>query len=246
MTNITVHETLFQWLGGTGLTIIVDGDDTLWYDSRYFVGLRERFLALSTLGEISVTAAEAKLNTLRASQAGETGYVERLIVIAMSLGFPDFAMKHLRSACQEFLRHEVQVLPHVRSALVNLRTHRRVLLTKGAKDEQFRKLSMSGLADLFDSTLVLGRKDTATYRACYEAENIIARDVVMVGNSLQHDIIPVIESGGKAVWLNHDENINGRNSVKPTTAVEISSWKEISDLDFLTPRADTGSNPSGP
>jgi hypothetical protein len=52
---------------------------------------------------------------------------------------------------------------------------------------------------------------------------------VIIGNSIQHDIIPATANNAYAIYLNHSENTHGRNGVLPTCSVEVHEWWEIND-----------------
>lgn len=102
------------------------------------------------------------------------------------------------------------VFDDVVSALEQLkRRHTLGLLTNGAPDLQRQKLEGSGLADYFDAVIVsgevgFGKPDTRIFQVILDRLSATPSSSVMIGNSIKSDIVPALELGMRAIWINRD------------------------------------------
>jgi len=62
---------------------------------------------------------------------------------------------------------------------------------------QEEKLAASGLGDLFSEVHIVSQKEPATYGRIFGKPE----QVMMVGNSMKSDILPVLEVGGWATFV---------------------------------------------
>jgi len=76
-----------------------------------------------------------------------------------------------------------------------------LLITKGDIVDQTSKLERSGLADHFEQVEIVARKDAAVYRTIFARHGIEPARMVMVGNSMPSDVLPVLELGGHGVHV---------------------------------------------
>lgn len=74
-----------------------------------------------------------------------------------------------------------------------------MLITRGSAAEQTAKLERSGLAEHFDTVVVLGHKNAGAYRQLFKDLGVESQRFVMFGDSVANDIEPVLEAGGHAV-----------------------------------------------
>src|SRR5262249_12130737 len=79
--------------------------------------------------------------------------------------------------------------------------HRLFLITKGDLLDQSNRIEKSGLADRFTHIEVVARKNAETYRRIFAAQGVAPEEVVMIGNSIPSDVLPVIEIGGYGVHI---------------------------------------------
>ena len=208
--------------------MIIDADDTLWYDSKYFQSLERLLLDLHSSARHPRSDVMKMLDSrTKNGVAGESGYARAVLETAIELGIDGRTESRLRKGIDEFLNHPVEILPYAQQSLDLMHQHRRVLVTKGEKSEQNRKLSRSGLVDFFDEVLVLQKKDTTQLGKTLRRIGIREETTVAIGNSIQHDIIPAVDNGIRAIWLNHPHNRQGRNGVLPDRAIQVRSWYPI-------------------
>ncbi|MFN5926512.1 MAG: HAD hydrolase-like protein [Roseiflexaceae bacterium] len=76
-----------------------------------------------------------------------------------------------------------------------------MLITKGDLFDQDAKIARSGLAEYFTHIDVVSDKTPAAYARLFRRYDINPAEVVMVGNSLRSDILPVIEIGAQAIHV---------------------------------------------
>jgi putative hydrolase of the HAD superfamily len=94
-------------------------------------------------------------------------------------------------------------LPGARETLQTLRARgvKLALLTKGDHDLQVRRVGRSGLADLFDVIHIVAEKPSAAFRDIVAELEVEPSHAWSVGNSVRSDIVPAIEAGLRAVWI---------------------------------------------
>jgi putative hydrolase of the HAD superfamily len=108
----------------------------------------------------------------------------------------------IRELAHALIHHEIQLMPLVEQTLTDLGTrHRLLLMTRGAGDEQQRKIDASGLAPMFSSTHIVAHKDRAAYRALIQDRRIDPAAGWMIGNSPRSDILPARSAGLRAVFI---------------------------------------------
>jgi len=76
-----------------------------------------------------------------------------------------------------------------------------ILITKGDLLDQERKIKNSKLFEYFDYIEIISEKNEESYLDILQKKNINPRNFLMVGNSLKSDISPVINIGGKAIYI---------------------------------------------
>src|SRR4051794_37587771 len=100
------------------------------------------------------------------------------------------------------LHHHVTPLPGVVETLTTLGTrHRLLLLTKGATDEQQRKIDSSALAPHFEHVHIVAEKDVDTYLEVTRRHDLDAARSWMIGNSPKSDVAPARAAGLRAVYI---------------------------------------------
>jgi putative hydrolase of the HAD superfamily len=100
------------------------------------------------------------------------------------------------------LEHRVTPVPGVVETLTELGTrHRLLLLTKGATDEQQRKIDASELASHFEHVHIVAEKDVGTYRDLTRRHGLDPTSSWMIGNSPKSDVAPARTAGLRAVYI---------------------------------------------
>jgi putative hydrolase of the HAD superfamily len=100
------------------------------------------------------------------------------------------------------LTEPVRVLDHVPEVLATVGAEKRiVMITKGDLVHQTRKVTTSGLEHHFSDIEILLEKDSVAYAKIFRRLGVEPERVLMVGNSVKSDILPVLALGGHAVHI---------------------------------------------
>ncbi len=108
-----------------------------------------------------------------------------------------------RRASQEIYPEAERILSELRS------TYKLAILTNGAPDLQREKIAYNRLAHYFDVIVVsgevgVGKPDPAVFKAVLDQLAVPAHTALMVGDSLERDMLGAYQSGLKGIWLNRD------------------------------------------
>jgi putative hydrolase of the HAD superfamily len=207
--------------------IFIDGDDTLWYDGRYFRRLESCLLQLAVKnGRDWESSSKALTECLTRQAPGELGFIAAVQQVARDFVARD-DLPELSVEIQRFKSHPIELLDHVADSLCRLSIFELNLLTKGSNEEQLWKLKKSGLASFFHDTIVVRKKNKNTLSEVFSSRGLAGGAVAVIGNSLVHDVEPALACGASGIWLNHEENQVGRNSLPGSDIVEVRGWSDI-------------------
>lgn len=219
-------------------TIGFDADDTLWQNEAFFRLTQEKFADLlqdfTHADHLAERLLAAERRNIGHYGFGVKGFVLSMIETAIEVTDARVSasvIQELLEAGQDILNHPIHLLPHVESTLQMLAPdHKILLITKGDLLDQERKLAQSGLGDFFDGVEVVSHKNETTYRDIFTRHNLKPTEVLMVGNSLKSDIIPVLATGGSAVYVPHGMTWELEHAAMPAASERLA---EIPDLSHL-------------
>lgn len=189
--------------------IAFDADDTLWHNENIFFATGEKFKALlepyCEPGVINGRLYATELANLRYFGYGIKSFALSMIETAVQLTngrIPASDILTILNFAKEMRQHPVELLPGVAEVVHELGHHYPLLIiTKGDLFDQETKVAQSGLADHFRHVEVVSEKDPATYAALFARLGIDPHTVLMVGNSLRSDVLPLVELGATAVHI---------------------------------------------
>jgi putative hydrolase of the HAD superfamily len=189
--------------------IAFDADDTLWHNESIYLQAKTEFAKLfaghQSAERVLERLNETEIHNLRYYGYGIKSFSLSMIETALSItrGKTNGAeLEQVLDCAKDMLTAEVQVLEGVEAALSTLcSSHRLMLVTKGDLFEQDRKIKRSGIAHFFDIIEVVSEKTTQVYQELMEKHKISPDRLLMVGNSLRSDILPVTAAGGQAVYI---------------------------------------------
>lgn len=227
-----------------GQWLLIDADDTLWENSIYF----EKTIAdfISYLDHRIHTPSEVRehLNLTERATIAATGYGLKSFRASLTRCLEDLleteatSEQHVRIG--EFVDHigdhEIELLNGVRTSLTELAgRHTLMLVTKGNREEQLRKLENSGLAHYFNQVEVLIEKDEQSYRELCVRYGLPSGRTWMIGNSPRSDINPAIAAGLNAVLIPHEftwvlEHESITSAPGGQTLVLIDSFEELTEV----------------
>jgi len=189
--------------------IAFDADDTLWENEDHFQTVETEFRTLlrsyGTNAEIGEQLFQTEMRNLEIYGYGTKSFTLSMLETALrvSSGQAESALlSKIIALGKSILQHPVVLLPHVREVLTRLSPDFRLAIaTKGDLQEQRRKLTQSGLLEYFDHVEIMSEKHPEDYRRLLTHLEIPPDALLMVGNSVKSDILPVLELGAYAVHI---------------------------------------------
>ena len=195
----------------TGIThVAFDADDTLWGHEHIFVDAKQRCLDILqpflTPGmDLEEELYRFEKVNLKIFGYGVKGFVLSMIETAIEISggaITGSELQRIIDLGKEMLEHPIELLPYVAEAVDALEDHFELLIiTKGDLFDQENKVARSGLGERFPVVEIVSEKNVANYRAVFARNGIDPAGLLMIGNSLKSDILPVVEAGGRAVHL---------------------------------------------
>ena len=190
--------------------VVFDADDTLWRSEDYFIVAEEVFrqrvqpYASSNVDVIDVLH-RVEIGNVPISGYGIKPYALSMVQAAVEAtdgAVPSRVIAGLVDYAHDMLNHPVDLLPGVTEVLEELvATHRLAVITKGDLLHQMRKVRASGLMGHFERVRVVEEKNVETYRSVFDEWSIDPAAIVMIGNSLKSDVLPIMEMGGHGVHV---------------------------------------------
>lgn len=186
-----------------------DADDTLWHNERLYRDVEARFLALMA-DYAPNDGVRAMLHDLDIRNVPVFGYGIKAYALSMieaaieSSGgtVPARDLVQIIAFAREMLSAPVDLLPHVADVIPQVaQSHPLMIITKGDLLDQEAKVARSGLAQHFESVHVVSEKNPAVYARIFAEHGLAPERVLMVGNSLKSDVLPVVELGGTGVHI---------------------------------------------
>lgn len=190
--------------------LIFDADDTLWELNHLFERVIDDYLEWLAHPTHTVEELRGVLLDVEAANAGELGYGSHVFLRSLRDCFlhlydrpvSDSEQAAIDALARPLLEHHVTPSPGVVETLTELGTrHRLLLLTKGATDEQQRKIDASQLAAHFEHVHIVAEKDVDTYRDLARRHDLDPATSWMIGNSPKSDVAPARAAGLRAVYI---------------------------------------------
>jgi len=192
--------------------IAFDADDTLWYTETHYVLTQERLkeiLAPYDPGsDVEERLFKTEMRNLNIFGYGAKGFLLSMIETAIELTDGRVLGRDIQQiidAVRLMLAQEIRLLDHIADVVPQLAARWPLMvITKGDQLEQESKIARSGLADYFDLVEIVSHKDQAVYRDLFARHEIDPHRLLMVGNSMRSDILPILALGGQAVHIPHE------------------------------------------
>ena len=189
--------------------IAFDADDTLWENETLFRTAEDRFCALMRpfLPEDDCQKAlfSVEMKNLPLYGYGIKPFGLSLIEAAISLSqgrASNALIQDILAIIKDMLSAENPLLPNVFEVLTHLsQNYRLVVATKGDLLDQERKLERSGLAQFFHHIEVMSDKKPDNYRKLVRHLDLKPDEFLMVGNSVNSDVLPVLEIGAHSIHI---------------------------------------------
>jgi putative hydrolase of the HAD superfamily len=189
--------------------IAFDADDTLWVNEPYFRQTEEHYCKLlgeyASVHELERELLKIEIENLALYGYGIKGFILSMIEAAMKISGNTISVNTLNQIMdlgKQMLNQPIELLEGVEEVLQALKDkYRLVVATKGDLLDQERKLKKSGLSHYFHHIEIMSEKDDANYLKLIKHLDIQPQELLMIGNSLKSDVMPVLNIGGYAVHV---------------------------------------------
>ena len=212
--------------------IAFDADDTLWVNETYFRDAEKKFAKIlskyETVNKIDQELFKAEVRNLELYGYGIKGFMLSMIECALKLSNYSISQHEIDKILvlgKEMLTKPIELLDGVEEVLEELhQKYKLIVATKGDLLDQERKLEKSGLLKYFHHIEVMSEKKEMDYKKLVKHLDINSNELLMIGNSLKSDILPLVKIGASAIHV----------PFHTTWAHEEVSDKEAENSDYKT------------
>jgi len=180
--------------------IAFDADDTLWVNETYFREAEHQFAKLltkyETQNKIDQALFSIEIKNLKYYGYGVKGFVLSMIECALEISNNQVNQKTIEAILnigKEMLAKPIELLTGVEEVLI--------VATKGDLLDQERKLEKSNLLTYFHHIEVMSDKKEKDYQKLVKHLDIHPSELLMIGNSLKSDVLPLIGIGASAIHV---------------------------------------------
>ena len=189
--------------------IAFDADDTLWVNETYFREAEHQFAKLlakyETENKIDQELFRKEIENLKLYGYGIKGFVLSMIECALELSNYKISQKTIDKILnigKEMLEKPIELLDGIEEVLQYLGgKYKLIVATKGDLLDQERKLEKSNLLKYFHHIEVMSDKKEKDYIKLIKHLDINPSELLMIGNSLKSDVLPLIEIGASAIHV---------------------------------------------
>jgi putative hydrolase of the HAD superfamily len=190
--------------------LIFDADDTLWENNVLFERVINDFLDWLAHPTLDKAQLRPILDDIERANIATVGYGTKALLRNLQDTFQhlyrrqvtDVESRQIEELATVLVDHQVELIHGVPETLADLGTrHELLMLTKGATDEQQRKIDKSGLAHHFAGIHIVPEKDPHTYRTLVKDLSLDVSTTWMIGNSPKSDILSARAAGMRAVFI---------------------------------------------
>lgn len=189
--------------------IAFDADDTLFVNETYFREAEHQFAKLFTAFEtenkIEQELFKTEIRNLGLYGYGVKGFMLSMVECALDISNNNLSPALLNDVLnigKEMLEKPIELLDGVEDVLKSLHgKYKLIVATKGDLLDQERKLEKSGLMQYFHHIEVMSDKKERDYKKLLSHLDIEANELLMIGNSLKSDILPLVKIGASAIHV---------------------------------------------
>ena len=189
--------------------IAFDADDTLWVNETYFREAEHKFAQLlsnfETVNKTEQELFKMEIKNLPIYGYGVKGFMLSMVECALEISnnkLKPKLMNDILNIGKEMLEKPIELLDDVEDVLKSLHgKYKLIVATKGDLLDQERKLEKSGLLKYFHHIEVMSDKKEVDYKKLVNHLDIDANQLLMIGNSLKSDILPLVNIGASAIHI---------------------------------------------
>ena len=216
--------------------IAFDADDTLWVNETYFRDAENEFAKLlsdyETENKIHQELFKKEIENLPLYGYGIKGFVLSMIECAMELSnrkLPQSKIDQILNIGKEMLEKPIELLDGIEEVLQELQgKYKLIVATKGDLLDQEKKLEKSKLSAYFHHIEVMSDKKEKDYQKLLKHLDIESSELLMIGNSLKSDVLPLVSIGASAIhvpfhttWAHEEVAKEEQSDTNYKTAVNI-------------------------
>lgn len=218
--------------------IAFDADDTLWVNETYFREAENAFATLlsnyETENKIHQELYKKEIENLPIYGYGIKGFVISMIECALELSnntINQTTIGKIINIGKEMLQKPVIILDGVIDVLNSLKKdYKLIVATKGDLLDQERKLEKSGLIKYFHHVEVMSEKKENDYTKLIKHLDIQPSELLMIGNSLKSDVLPLLNIGASAIHIPFHTTWEHEKVTQDTTNLNYKSYPKITDI----------------
>lgn len=189
--------------------IAFDADDTLWDNELYFQEAERKFCELLEdflpQHTIQRELLQTEIKNISLYGYGIKAFMLSMIETAIRISDHNIkieAIEKIVAIGQALLEQPVQLIDGVEDVLKSLKSkYKLVMATKGDLLDQERKLKKSGLANYFHHIEIMSEKKESDFEKLIRHLDIKSAELMMIGNSIKSDILPVLNIGGHGIHV---------------------------------------------
>lgn len=189
--------------------IAFDADDTLWVNEPYFREAEHEVARLlsayETENKINQELYKIEIDNLQHYGYGVKAFILSMIELAVDISnkkVPATVVNEIIGLGKNMLQKPIELLDGVEEVLVSLKDkYRLIVATKGDLLDQERKLEKSGLLHYFHHVEVMSDKKESDYLKIVKHLDIEPSELLMIGNSLKSDVLPLVAIGASAIHI---------------------------------------------
>ena len=189
--------------------IAFDADDTLWHNETIYSKTQDEFIQLLSKHHspesINQQLYQTEMRNLEYYGYGIKGFVLSMIETAIKLTEGEIRgvdIQKIVNFSKEMRDAKIQLLEHVEETVLILsEKYKLIIITKGDQLDQETKITRSGIGHYFKYVEIVSEKTQDTYKSLLAKYQIEPGRFLMIGNSLKSDILPVVDIGGKAIYI---------------------------------------------
>lgn len=189
--------------------IAFDADDTLWVNEPYFREAEHEVAKLlsayETENKINQELYKVEIKNLQHYGYGVKAFILSMVELAVEISnhkVPAKIINEILDLGKDMLQKPIELLDGVEEVLKKLQgEYKLIVATKGDLLDQERKLEKSGLLKYFHHVEVMSDKKESDYIKIVNHLDIKPEELLMVGNSLKSDVLPLISIGAEAIHI---------------------------------------------
>ncbi len=219
--------------------ILFDFDDTLIFTSEIFTKYMNEYITkVSDETGIEYKAINESLRRNNDEEYKKSGvnphrWVDVVDKMTREFVGHENAIINNLDLLMKIYTEEPRIRPGARAVLYTLQTSgtKIGLVTHANTDWTWRKLNFSGMINYFDSILIAdenGHKETTHWQSMMSDLGVIPEKCLVVGDSINSDIIPASKLGAKTMWVQNGSSWSVyRTGNVPDNTVVIDDIKDL-------------------